>query len=181
MNRDQVQLVMSVREDSLLRRGRIQRIALAGSAALIALRPTAVSAADEPDSGPVEQEVSASLDGAAAASDTVFCTYRAEKPNCSANKMTGVGGIKNCTPHAPFSCNSESEIEWYNPGPAHRGAVQPPVRLPGAVPDDHGFLHLRVPEFGSAVQLPHTRDRLHLLRETANADVSGAVLKARRL
>lgn len=49
--------------------------------------------------------------------DTVICDLYASKPNYSGGKITGTGGIRSCTPHAPYSCNSEDDVQLYLTGP----------------------------------------------------------------
>ncbi|MFL4953025.1 hypothetical protein ACJ6WE_38375 [Streptomyces sp. MMS24-I31] len=60
-------------------------------------------------------EVTLQADGSGqrSAQDTVKCTLFANKPNYSGGKITGTGGISSCTPHAPYSCNSEDDVQIY--------------------------------------------------------------------
>ncbi|WP_406349272.1 hypothetical protein OHA44_37025 [Streptomyces sp. NBC_00144] len=41
----------------------------------------------------------------------------AQKPNYSGGKVTGVGGINNCTPHTPDACTTVPELWIYMLGP----------------------------------------------------------------
>lgn len=50
--------------------------------------------------------------GPAGSNDVVTCDLVAQTPNYSGNVLTGVGGFKSCSPHAPYACHSEVDI-WY--------------------------------------------------------------------
>ncbi|MFF3920580.1 hypothetical protein ACFYZB_45765 [Streptomyces sp. NPDC001852] len=49
--------------------------------------------------------------------DVVYCDLFANKPNYSGGKITGTGGISSCSPHTPFSCSSEADLQIYLTGP----------------------------------------------------------------
>lgn len=98
--------------------------------------------------------------------------------------MTGVGGIKSCTPHAPFSCNSESEIEWYNPGPGRWLTVAQSGRQYKCPPPYRTTTAAYTCEYRSTDPLYSYRTReigSIYYGETASADVSGKILEARCL
>ncbi|MFF4354950.1 hypothetical protein [Streptomyces sp. NPDC001530] len=113
--------------------------------------------------------------------DAVGPPVAAEKPNDSANKTTGVGGIKSCSPHAPFSCNSESENEWYNPGPGRELTVAQTSRQYKYPPPYRTTTASFSCEYRSTDPLYSYRTRVIgsvYYGESASADVSGAVLQA---
>ncbi|MGW2721157.1 hypothetical protein [Streptomyces sp. NPDC001492] len=122
--------------------------------------------------------------GTSTVDDEVDCTFRAEKPNYSGNKMTGVGGIKSCSPHAPFSCNSESEIESYDPGPGRWITVAQSDPQHKCPPPYRTTTAPYTCDYRSTDPLYSYRTRVIgsiFYGETANADVSGKVLEARCL
>ncbi|WP_225828499.1 hypothetical protein [Streptomyces naphthomycinicus] len=159
------------------------------AALLFAARAQTVAAADEPAPGPIEQTIHASAGGATTPDgsmpdDSVSCTFRAEKPNYSGSKMTGVGGIKSCTPHAPFSCNSESEIEWYNPGPGRWLTVAQSNTQHQCPPPYRTTTAAYACEYRSSDPLYSYRTRVIgsiFYGETQSADVSGQILQVRCL
>ncbi|MFI2765531.1 hypothetical protein ACH5A3_43140 [Streptomyces echinatus] len=69
--------------------------------------------------------------------DTVYCDLFANKPNYSGGKITATGGISSCSPHTPFSCSSEADLQIYLTGPgrwvvhaagARQHSCPPPAR-----------------------------------------------------
>ncbi|MGV9248873.1 hypothetical protein [Streptomyces sp. NPDC003710] len=140
-------------------------------------------ATDGPKPGRIEQTVRAVSQGSAPR-DSVICTFRAEKPNYSGNRMIGVGGIKSCTPHPPFSCNSESEIEWYNPGPGRWITVAQAKRQYECPPPYRTTTAAFKCEYRKTDPLYSYRTRVIgsvFYGETASSNVTGRVLKARCL
>lgn len=69
-----------------------------------------------------------------AVNDVVTCALSVAKPIYSGGVMTAVGGFKSCTPHQPFDCNSEIDIEWYAPGPGRWLTVAAANRRYGCPP-----------------------------------------------
>ncbi|MEV8529270.1 hypothetical protein AB0451_34870 [Streptomyces sp. NPDC052000] len=88
----------------------VATVAAAGLALLATAAPLA-QAAPPPAPGPPTVSVTA---GGDPLKDTVICNVTAIKPNLSGTRVTGTGGISSCTPHAPYSCSSDVDLEFYN-------------------------------------------------------------------
>lgn len=87
------------------------RLRLAAACAFSVVLFTAATqtalAAPPPNANPPEATVQTQPDA------TTTCTFYASKPNHSASKITGTGGIKTCS-GAPAACTSETDVEFYN-------------------------------------------------------------------
>lgn len=95
----------------------LPRAASTAAALLLGFAGTAVAATPPgPPPNPVG-ELTVSSPGTRAVQDTVTCTFYASKPNYSGGRITGTGGISSCSPHAPYACNSEVDLEVYLVGP----------------------------------------------------------------
>jgi hypothetical protein len=62
-------------------------------------------------------QISVPAPASLAPDDSVVCAAFANKPNYSGGSITGTGGISSCTPHAPYSCASETTVQIYLSGP----------------------------------------------------------------
>ncbi|MFE5560322.1 hypothetical protein [Streptomyces sp. NPDC056544] len=103
--------------------------------AALTLTSGAVSAhADSPNDKPRPNVTLTATDPSRSADDRVTCAISVAKPNFSGGAITAVGGFKSCTPHAPWECNSETDIEWYAPGPGRWLTVGTSARVYGCPP-----------------------------------------------